>query len=1000
MSNIRIDVDYTIKDGTEIKFRSPVDCSAITGLIVYYPGADGNTVSKVFTLADAHGNNVGDIDHLFAEDVVVKVILDVTKGMAFVQNADTNAYLEGKFRAVTMFASDPNNDGNIVLSYGGDVVPGGGGSGGSGGTPGADGFSPIATVVPTEDGALITITDKNGTTEVAVSNGKDGAKGDPGATGKDGAEGKSAYQYAKDGGFEGTEEEFAEKMASSSGYPAPCVMDYGAKGDGSTDDTVAFQTALAENRVVFVPGGTYKLSGTLVIRENCCLELSQDTVLKFTQTDKDGIQMRGSATLRGNHALITVPYEFTAHVIDIDTLDDGTNHASIPPYALSSPMFRRQRFVYDVNIIKAIDFYGSPGVCQSKDGGCNGTAIYMSATKDGDASTTDISFMWAVTMSGIRIAGAFNYGIHAINYDSPADTPGHFEDDAWNHDMRIEAVIEGCEIGVALENCNGAHLNVTIEPNKAQNGTLYAKHGIYLSDSRFVDLMRSRVWDWNTNGTLWTSGGQYQHLALMGNCKGLLLDDFLVHEHSADIRDLIYTDNTGNFDTMSVFQEPASKWFKSVDNKPYFFNGDTDKEIFLKEDFDSCFVVGKTPTFTDVLAKATDTDGSIYNGIGYSRSGGCINGSGVVNSAQTVYGHTGFIAVKDGSTVRVEGMKLTADGDTRIVMYDADFNLLNAHNSGNIIPGSSYWFPNYVETENGFSFQILAGYTKCAYIRLSVLTRDIATTPLIAINEEIGYTMEGYLADGIKVKGENVVGGGSGGGVSSWNDLTDKPFGESDNAVLLPPTQFAYDSAFGLFAVPGYIDFMVGKTYTVNWNGVDYTTEAVPGQFNGESLVMLGNPAALGGANNNLPFAVACLMGSIGAIPLDGSTAVNVGITGYLLTKIPVQYLPRMQYDICINETDIDQSTGQHEMTYDTTELVDVLLAGGSVYLQVKGAGYLVQRLSLSLATVYWAGVDLPTFEETLSAWVEQKGKAKAPLLLLFAAAHGGGFTLALNAKD
>ena len=94
MSNIRIDVGYTIKDGTEIKFRSPVDCSAITGLIVYYPGADGNTTSKVFSLADAHGNNVGDIDHLFAADAVVKVILDVSRSLAFVQNADTNAYLE------------------------------------------------------------------------------------------------------------------------------------------------------------------------------------------------------------------------------------------------------------------------------------------------------------------------------------------------------------------------------------------------------------------------------------------------------------------------------------------------------------------------------------------------------------------------------------------------------------------------------------------------------------------------------------------------------------------------------------------------------------------------------------------------------------------------------------------------------------------------------------------------------------------------------------------
>lgn len=99
MSNIRVDVGYTIKDGAEIKFRSPVDCSQVTGLKVYYPGADGNITSKEFAFADAHGNNVGDIDHLFAENVVVKVILDVTTGMAFVQNADTNAYLEGHIQS-------------------------------------------------------------------------------------------------------------------------------------------------------------------------------------------------------------------------------------------------------------------------------------------------------------------------------------------------------------------------------------------------------------------------------------------------------------------------------------------------------------------------------------------------------------------------------------------------------------------------------------------------------------------------------------------------------------------------------------------------------------------------------------------------------------------------------------------------------------------------------------------------------------------------------------
>lgn len=90
--NIIVDMNTPIADGKEVVFRSPVDCSLVTGLLVNYNGG-----SQEFAFADAHGNNVGDIDHLFAENVVVKVILDVTTGMAFVQNADTNAYLEGRF---------------------------------------------------------------------------------------------------------------------------------------------------------------------------------------------------------------------------------------------------------------------------------------------------------------------------------------------------------------------------------------------------------------------------------------------------------------------------------------------------------------------------------------------------------------------------------------------------------------------------------------------------------------------------------------------------------------------------------------------------------------------------------------------------------------------------------------------------------------------------------------------------------------------------------------
>lgn len=97
MANIRVDLNYEIKDGSEILFRSPVDCSKITGLAVYCTAANGTISAYEFALTDAHGQDVGNIDHLFAEDVIVKVILDVTAGKAYVQNADTNDYIENTF---------------------------------------------------------------------------------------------------------------------------------------------------------------------------------------------------------------------------------------------------------------------------------------------------------------------------------------------------------------------------------------------------------------------------------------------------------------------------------------------------------------------------------------------------------------------------------------------------------------------------------------------------------------------------------------------------------------------------------------------------------------------------------------------------------------------------------------------------------------------------------------------------------------------------------------
>ena len=193
------------------------------------------------------------------------------------------------------------------------------------------------------------------------------------------------------------------------------VINYGASPNATAaTNTSAFQSALAENRVVFVPGGTYKLNGTLVIRQNCCLEMEQDTILDFENTSGNCIEVRSSGTLRGNHGIINVPYEFTGHVIDSNSTHETSK--GVPPYIHWSPMWKHGRYIYDICIVKA----NSSGLHYSTDGACSGTGIYLS----GDGNN-EVRFIWGALLQGIRIGGAFTRGIHAINFDQEGKRTAH-----------------------------------------------------------------------------------------------------------------------------------------------------------------------------------------------------------------------------------------------------------------------------------------------------------------------------------------------------------------------------------------------------------------------------------------------------------------------------------------------------------------------------------------------------------------------------------------------
>ena len=99
MANIKVTLAVPLVDGHPVTFKAPAGCDTITGIKVYYPSG-AETASRVFSFRDANKNDLSDFSNLFAAGAYVRVVLDIVNGFAYIQNPDTNAYLEGKFAAL------------------------------------------------------------------------------------------------------------------------------------------------------------------------------------------------------------------------------------------------------------------------------------------------------------------------------------------------------------------------------------------------------------------------------------------------------------------------------------------------------------------------------------------------------------------------------------------------------------------------------------------------------------------------------------------------------------------------------------------------------------------------------------------------------------------------------------------------------------------------------------------------------------------------------------
>ena len=286
------------------------------------------------------------------------------------------------------------------------------------------------------------------------------------------------------------------------------------------------------------------------------------------------------------------------------------------------------------------------------------------------------------------------------------------------------------------------------------------------------------MWDWyndSTKETRWSDGPEYSHIALIGDCSGLLLDDYFYYVNSTDIRELIYTDPyyPSNLERMTILQEPITRWFKPIDGKPYFNNGLTDIKLISQYDLKDYFNVDIIKGFDDALAMAQDTDGNIFGENGYRTDVRLDDNGNIVNS-EGYNGSTGLIACKYGDIIYATGIDLIAshraqdyddkgdgtidgDGMVKYIYLDQNYNKVMLCKHPNV--KSDWYYGRYYVTDDGFRLEIptVSALANVAYIRFGFnVDYGLGAKPMISVNKPISYTTAGFLADGIKVDDDNI----------------------------------------------------------------------------------------------------------------------------------------------------------------------------------------------------------------------------------------------------
>ena len=248
----------------------------------------------------------------------------------------------------------------------------------------------------------------------------------------------------------------------------------------------------------------------------------------------------------------------------------------------------------------------------------------------------------------------------------------------------------------------------------------------------------------------------------------------------------------------------------------------------------------------------------------------------------TTYINTTVNFQRELATISGEGLSEIISGQSYIVYWnDAPYEC-TAFTTGSVFLGNGKLGGAYNAEDTGEPFCIEMITSTSAYVTKSNSTAESVSLKITPPSTVIWHKLDpNYLPDGYGS-------GGGEGGVSSWNDLTDKPFGDME-VVLAAEKTFSKDNSTNRFTDLNASMVTDGQELVVRFDGTRYTCKVKDW---GEGIgLATDNYSDMMAGTSELPF---CLIfkDSQTNISVTSSGEHTASVYAVETVKMPGKYLP------------------------------------------------------------------------------------------------------------